>query len=65
MLSQTYRRAAEGQKGQAATDNLNDHSILPGAKVMEMGDWRTRPELSILSFKYDQKNVFIEDDKDG
>lgn len=42
VLSQTYRRSAEGQKGQAATDSLNDHSILPGAKVMEMGASRTQ-----------------------
>lgn len=45
VLSQTYRRSAEGQKGQVATDSLNDHSILPGAKVMEMGASRTRQAL--------------------
>lgn len=45
VLSQTYRRSTEGQRGQAATDSLNDHSILPGAKVMEMGASRTRQVL--------------------
>lgn len=41
VLSQTYRRSTEGQKGQAATDSLNDHSILSGAKVTETGASRT------------------------
>lgn len=45
MLSQTYRRSTGGQIGQTATDSLNDHSILPGAKVMETGAVRTRQVL--------------------
>lgn len=45
VLSQTYRRSTEGQRGQTATDSLNDHSMLPGAKVTEMGASRTRQVL--------------------
>lgn len=64
VVSQTYCHATEGEKGQAASDSLNDHSILPEAKVVEMAASRTRRTMKpawslplIPSFEKKKKNV--------